>query len=103
MDFEKDMYDVFRNRRPVEDLSEEERKQQIKYCNYQIVQLKESLKVADTRRRVVNNDINGGAFAAGTPEAIKLQIESFERYLLELTRPERTKEMFDVLEELGKN
>lgn len=103
MELKKDMYDVFGNRRPVEDLSEEERKQQIKYCNYQLVQLRESLKVASTHRRAINNDINGGTFAAGSPEAIKLQIESFERYLLELTKPERTKEMFDVLDELGKN
>lgn len=102
MERKKDMYDVFGNRRPVSDLSEEERKQQINYCNYQIKHLKESLKTVSVHHRAVNNDL-GGNFGANSPENIKLQIESFERYLLELTRPERTKEMFDVLDELGKD
>lgn len=103
MEVKKDMYDVFGNRRPVSDLSEEERKQQINYCKYQIEHLKESLKTVTAHHRAINNDVSGGSFGATSPENIKLQIESFERYLLELTKPERTREMFDVLDELGKD
>ena len=97
----KNMYDVRGNRRPVSDLSEDERQEQIEMCKRQLEHLRGSLAKTRPTSNRMNNDINGIMFKEGSPESIMLQIESTEKYLAELTKKERTEEMFAVLNEFG--
>ena len=83
----KDMYDVRGNRRPVSDLSEEERQKAIENCKLQLTVL---YQVRAGEKPTTLSALE-----------LKTEIESFERYLTELTRKERTEEMFAVLNELG--
>ena len=83
----KNMYDVRGNRRPVSDLTEEERQKEIENCKLQLTFLYQ-VRAGERPTKLSGLEL-------------KTEIESFERYLTELTRKERTEEMFAVLNEFG--
>ena len=84
----RDMYNFRGNRRPVSDLTEEERQKEIENCKLQLTVLYQ-VRAGERPTKLSSLEL-------------KTEIESFERYLTELTRKERAEEMFAVLEELGK-
>lgn len=83
MEEKRDMYDIFRNRRPVSELTEDERQDQIEMCKRQLDFLY-SAKSDNESTKLSKFEI-------------ETQIKSYENYLLELTRKERAKEIVDLL------